>query len=290
MCQQLIHKSVAQCILFKVLSQVENVLNVVIQIDLIRYHFIDLCCVEVCTLLHYFADGVRLVHQVMHQVGKIGHSRSVQNKFLARFVVHLVDIERERPDRNTNHLFLVVEELNGFGVQRKVLSLFVEEKLNCQWVELERKRFQERDVIGQESLVGKVEFVHDEIVYVVIGQQVKDSRFTVRVLQQDAERLNHLNLDRLFTLLTQDLNAQLENILLAEKVKETRVVLVAPDHQLSNLPQNLHNCRLVLARHHYILAQLLIQVPIQARGRSGDALPHAVRLATRRAIRGPNSL
>ena len=46
------------------------------------------------------------------------------------------------------------------------------EKVNCVLVELERERLEERDVVGQDLLVGKVKLVANDLVDVVVRQQV----------------------------------------------------------------------------------------------------------------------
>lgn len=62
----------------------------------------------------------------------------------------------------------MIEELYRFRVQRKIIGVFIVEKMNCVSVQLEAEGFKEQDVISHYVFVGKIEFMHNYRIDVII--------------------------------------------------------------------------------------------------------------------------
>ena len=67
--------------------------------------------------------------------------------------------------------FGMIEELERLDVERKLGDTVVEEEVYGVSVELERERLQERYVVGHHFLVGEVELVQYDVVYVVVREE-----------------------------------------------------------------------------------------------------------------------
>lgn len=55
----------------------------------------------------------------------------------------------------------MIEKFNCFGVQGKVICVFVVEEMDRMCVQFQTERFQEQDVVSHNILVGKVKFMHN---------------------------------------------------------------------------------------------------------------------------------
>ena len=80
--------------------------------------------------------GVRNLHGWLKltdepdEIGEVGCGSFITDELEHLVVTNLVDVESERAHCDTNHALSVVEELDGFCVQRKVRLLLVEEKVD----------------------------------------------------------------------------------------------------------------------------------------------------------------
>ena len=123
------------------------------------------------------------------------------DKFQHGRVGNFVDVERQRPHGDSHHRFGMIEELDGFGVKREIVGVLVVEKVNRVLVEFERESFQEGDVISQHFLVGKIEFVHNDGIDVVVAEQVVKRRFVADILEENIQGLQKLHAHELRALL-----------------------------------------------------------------------------------------
>ena len=125
----------------------------------------------------------------------------------------LVDVERKSPHRDPDHGLGMIEKLDGFGVKRKIVGVFVVKEMNGVLVQLQRERFEEGNVISEDFFVRKVEFVNDDGIDVVVAQQVIKRSFVANILEEDVERLQKLDADELGTLLLHVVQEELEHVL-----------------------------------------------------------------------------
>lgn len=56
----------------------------------------------------------------------------------------------------------MIEKFNCFGVQRKVIRVFVVEKVDGVSVQFQTECLQEQNVVAHNVFVGKVEFMHND--------------------------------------------------------------------------------------------------------------------------------
>lgn len=66
----------------------------------------------------------------------------------------------------------MVEKLDRLSVERKIVCVFVVEKVDCVRVQLQTERLQKENVIAHNVLVGKVELVNDDGVDVIVAQKI----------------------------------------------------------------------------------------------------------------------
>lgn len=170
------------------------------------------------------------------------------------------DVQREGTDGDPHHALVVVEELDGLGVQREVVGVLIVEKVDGVIVELEGEGLQEGDVVRHHLFVGKIKLVHNDGVDVVVRQQVIERGLVADVLEEDVERLQELDANVAAALLLHDLQEEGQHVLLQEEVEDGAVILVAPDEDLGDGAQRLHQDALVLLRHRLVLGQQVVQV------------------------------
>lgn len=64
----------------------------------------------------------------------------------------------------------MVEELDGLSIEGEIPEMLIVEEVDGVFVEFEGERLQKRDVVGQDFLIRKVQFEHNDGVYVIVGQ------------------------------------------------------------------------------------------------------------------------
>lgn len=138
-------------------------------------------------------------------------------------VGYLVHVQGQSPHGDSDHGLRVIEELEGFGVEREVVGHLVEQELQSVWVQLQTQGLEEGDIVGQQLLVGKIKAMDDQVVDVVVGEQVEDADFGVGVGKQNRKRLDDLGLHQhaLLVVLLDDFDEMTQDALLAKVAVST---------------------------------------------------------------------
>lgn len=66
----------------------------------------------------------------------------------------------------------MIEKLYRFRIKRKIIGVFIVEKMNRVSVKFEAERFQEQNVIAHYVFVGEIEFMHNYRVDMIIAEQI----------------------------------------------------------------------------------------------------------------------
>lgn len=66
----------------------------------------------------------------------------------------------------------MIEELDGFCVERKVVGVFVVEKVDRVWVELHAEGLEKENIVTHNVLVRKVKLMHDDRIDVIVAQEI----------------------------------------------------------------------------------------------------------------------
>ena len=153
----------------------------------------------------------------------------------------------------------MIEELDGFSVERKVIGVLIVEEVDGVLVESEGEGLEEGDVVGHDFLVGEVELVDDDGVDMVVGEEIVDAGLVPDVLEEDVEGLEELDTDVVIAdLLVHDLEEEAEHVPLEEEVEDAAVILVAPDEDLCYGPYGLHQEAFIALCHCLVLGQNLV--------------------------------
>src|SRR6218665_3192334 len=96
------------------------------------------------------------------KIGKVWSRCTIADELEHRLFSYTEDVQRQRTDRNLDHLFGMIKEFDSFGVERKVGCLFVEEEMDRVIVELQRESLQKRDVIRHHLFVVEIKLVHND--------------------------------------------------------------------------------------------------------------------------------
>ena len=92
----------------------------------------------------------------------------ILDKLEHRGVWDFVDVERKSSHRDSDHRLGMIEKLYGFGVEREIVGVFVVKEMNRVLVQFQGQGLQERNVVSQDLFVGKVKFVNDDRVDVIV--------------------------------------------------------------------------------------------------------------------------
>lgn len=79
-----------------------------------------------------------------------------------------VNVECECPDGDADHTLAVVEELDGLRVEGKVPKMLIVEEVYSVFVQLEGESLEERDVVGKNLLIGKIQLENDDRIDVIV--------------------------------------------------------------------------------------------------------------------------
>ena len=164
----------------------------------------------------------------------------------------------------------MVEELNGFSVERKVIGVLIVEEVDGVLVEPEGEGLEEGDVVGHDFLVREVELVDNDGVDMVVGEEVVDAGLVPDVLKEDIEGLEELDTDVVIAdFLVHDLEEEAEHVPLQEEVEDAAVILVAPDKDLCYGPDGLDQEALIAFCHRLVLGQHLMNARMVFPGKCG---------------------
>ena len=165
-----------------------------------------------------------------------------------------------------DHTLAMVEKLDGFSVERKVIGVLIVEEVDGVLVEPEGEGLEEGDVVGHDFLVREVELVDNDGVDMVVGEEVVDAGLVLDVLKEDVEGLEELDADVVIAdFLVHDLEEEAEHVPLEEEVKDAAVILVAPDEDLCYGPDSLDQEAFIALCHCLVLGQHLINVICRAK-------------------------
>lgn len=83
----------------------------------------------------------------------------------------------------------MIEKLDRLRVQRKVIRVFVVEKVYCVHIQFQTQRLQEQNVIAHHVLIGKIEFMHNDRIHMIIAQQIIQRRFISYIFEENIQCL-----------------------------------------------------------------------------------------------------
>ena len=106
------------------------------------------------------------------EIGKVWNSCAISDELEHGRLLHSEDIQSQGSDYYPDHLFAVVEELDCFCVQRKVVRVLVKEEVDGVGIQFEGQGLEEGDVIGHHFLVREIELVNYDRVDVIVRQQI----------------------------------------------------------------------------------------------------------------------
>jgi len=163
------------------------------------------------------------------EVREVGSSGFINDEFKHGGVVHFVDVEGKSSNCDPDHALAVVEEFDGFCVEREVVGVLVIEEVDGVLVEAKGESFEERDVVSHNLLVGEIEPVDDDGVDVVVGEEVVDGRFVPDVFEENVECLEDLDADVASTFLVYYFEKVRMHISFQEEIEHGAVILVSPN-------------------------------------------------------------
>jgi hypothetical protein len=117
-------------------------------------------------------------------IREIRSCSSVPDKSEHAGVLHFVHVQGQSPYCYPHHRFRMIEEFDGFSVQRKIVSVlqnrikknkthysviyFIIEEVYGVSIQFQTERLEKRDVVSHDFLIRKIKFMHDDRIHMVI--------------------------------------------------------------------------------------------------------------------------
>lgn len=104
-----------------------------------------------------------------NKVAEVGSRRFVPYELQHVWILHPIDVQRDRTHRDPYHRLRVIEKFDRFRVKREIIRMFIVEEMYRVRVQLEAKRLEKQNVIPHYVLVREVELVNDDRIDEIIA-------------------------------------------------------------------------------------------------------------------------